>query len=138
MLRLPYDLAPVKVAVCPLAKTILNPVESARYICQAQEEIGAVLWIDSGNIGKNYRKMDVARGPLCSNNDFDTLEGDTKDTVTVRPRDTTEQQRSKVINLIALLSSTQSTLHDKQKTVYALIDASNLWAVQGKRQNYLI
>ena len=70
-----------------------------------KREIGSVVWIDSGNIGKNYRKMDEIGVPYVVTVDFDSLEGDTKDTVTVRSRDTTEQSRSKIINLIALLSN---------------------------------
>lgn len=104
-LKLPYHLAPVKVAVCPLAKNNPELVAKARDIyAKLKAEIGSVLWIDSGNIGKNYRKMDEIGVPYVVTVDFETLEGDTKDTVTVRSRDTTEQQRAKVINLIALLS----------------------------------
>lgn len=103
-LALPYKLAPIKVAVCPLAKNNDELVKKARDIyAKLKNEIGAVLWIDSGNIGKNYRKMDEIGVPYVVTVDFDTLEGDTKDTVTVRARDTTEQQRVKVINLMALL-----------------------------------
>ncbi len=94
VLRLPYELAPVKVAVCPLAKNNPELVAKAREIyAKLKKEMGAVLWIDSGNIGKNYRKMDEIGVPYVVTVDFDTLEGDTKDTVTVRSRDTTEQQR---------------------------------------------
>lgn len=104
-LKLPYHLAPVKVAVCPLAKNNPELVAKARDIyAKLKAEIGSVLWIDSGNIGKNYRKMDEIGVPYVVTVDFETLEGDTKDTVTVRSRDTTEQQRAKIINLIALLS----------------------------------
>ena len=104
-MKLPYTLAPIKVAVCPLAKNNPELVEKARAVYNSlKREIGAVVWIDSGNIGKNYRKMDEIGVPYVVTVDFDTLEGDTKDTVTVRNRDTTEQSRSKIINLIALLS----------------------------------
>ena len=104
-LALPYNLAPIKVAVCPLAKNNPELVAKARDIyAMLKKELGAVLWIDSGNIGKNYRKMDEIGVPYCVTVDFDTLEGDTKDTVTVRHRDTTEQQRSQVVDLVALLS----------------------------------
>lgn len=105
VLKLPYELAPIKVAVCPLAKNNPELVAKAREIyASLKREIGSVVWIDSGNIGKNYRKMDEIGVPYVVTVDFDTLEGDTKDTVTVRSRDTTTQSRSKTINLIALLS----------------------------------
>lgn len=104
VLKLPYDLAPIKVAVCPLAKNNPELVAKAREIyALLKKEIGSVVWIDSGNIGKNYRKMDEIGVPYVVTVDFNTLEGDTEDTVTVRSRDTTEQSRSKIINLIALL-----------------------------------
>ena len=105
VLKLPYELAPIKVAVCPLAKNNPELVTKARAVyASLKREIGSVVWIDSGNIGKNYRKMDEIGVPYVVTVDFDTLEGDTKDTVTVRSRDTTTQTRSKIINLIALLS----------------------------------
>ena len=106
VLKLPYELAPIKVAVCPLAKNNPELVAKAREVyASLKREIGSVVWIDSGNIGKNYRKMDEIGVPYVVTVDFDSLEGDTKDTVTVRSRDTTEQSRSKIINLIALLSN---------------------------------
>ena len=104
VLRLPYELAPVKVAVCPLAKNNPELVAKAREIyAMLKKEIGDVLWIDSGNIGKNYRKMDEIGVPYCVTVDFDTLEGDTKDTVTVRSRDTTEQERVTTTDLFTLI-----------------------------------
>ncbi len=105
VLKLPYELAPVKVAVCPLAKNNPELVAKAREVyAMLKKEIGAVLWIDSGNIGKNYRKMDEIGVPYVVTVDFDSLEGDTKDTVTVRHRDTTDQQR---INIDGLGESLQ-------------------------------
>ena len=105
VLKLPYELAPVKVAVCPLAKNNPELVAKAREVyAMLKKEIGAVLWIDSGNIGKNYRKMDEIGVPYVVTVDFDTLEGDTKDTVTVRSRDTTTQERRKIAELITGLN----------------------------------
>jgi glycyl-tRNA synthetase len=100
VLKLPMYLAPIKVAVCPLAKNKPELVEKAREVyAMLKKEFGAVLWIDSGNIGKNYRKMDEIGVPYVVTVDFETLEGESKDTVTVRSRDTTEQQRIKVVDL---------------------------------------
>ena len=104
-LKLPYNLAPVKVAVCPLAKNNEQLVAKAREIyANLKKEFGSVLWIDSGNIGKNYRKMDEIGVPYIVTVDFDTLEGDTKDTVTVRHRDTTKQDRTQIANLLTALN----------------------------------
>jgi len=104
-LKLPTNLAPVKVAVLPLAKNKPELVAKAREVyAMLKKELGNVMWVDTGNIGKNYRKMDEIGVPYCVTVDFDTLEGENKDTVTVRHRDTTKQERCKVIDLIALLS----------------------------------
>jgi glycyl-tRNA synthetase len=55
-----------------------------------------VAWDDNGNIGKRYRRQDEIGTPFCIVVDFDTL---TDDTVTVRDRDTGEQERIKVSDL---------------------------------------
>lgn len=99
-LKLPTQLAPVKVAVLPLVKNKPELVAKARDIyAMLKKELGAVLWVDTGNIGKNYRKMDEIGVPYCVTVDFDTLDGDSKDTVTVRNRDTTEQSRVTIADL---------------------------------------
>ncbi len=103
-LKLPAHLAPVKVAVLPLVKNKPELVVKAREVyAMLKKEFGAVLWVDTGNIGKNYRKMDEIGVPYCVTIDFDTLEGDAKDTVTVRHRDTTEQIRVSISGLSAQL-----------------------------------
>jgi glycyl-tRNA synthetase len=93
-LRLPNHLAPVKVAVSPLLKNKPELVAKAREVYDMlKKEFGNVMWDDNGNIGKRYRRQDEIGTPYCVVIDFETLEGDTRDTVTVRDRDTTEQQR---------------------------------------------
>jgi glycyl-tRNA synthetase len=57
-----------------------------------------VSWDDNGNIGKRYRRQDEIGTPYTVVIDFDTLEDDT---VTVRDRDTTEQKRVTIEELIA-------------------------------------
>lgn len=93
-LKLPKQLAPVKVAVSPLLKNKLELVEKAREVyTQLKKEFGNVMWDDNGNIGKRYRRQDEIGTPYCVVIDFDTLEDDT---VTVRDRDTTKQERVKI------------------------------------------
>jgi glycyl-tRNA synthetase len=61
----------------------------------------AIAWDDNGNIGKRYRRQDEIGTPFCITIDFDTLgdpstnsgQGSLKDTVTLRHRDTGEQER---------------------------------------------
>jgi glycyl-tRNA synthetase len=94
-LKLPAHIAPVKVAVSPLLKNKPELVEKAREIYKTlkKEVKGEVMWDDNGNIGKRYRRQDEIGTPYCVTVDFQTLEDDT---VTVRSRDTTEQQRVKI------------------------------------------
>ncbi|HSX30741.1 MAG TPA: glycine--tRNA ligase [Candidatus Saccharimonadales bacterium] len=103
-LKLPTHLAPVKVAVLPLAKNKPELVAKAREVyALLKKELGAVMWVDTGNIGKNYRKMDEIGTPYCVTVDFDTLEGEQAGTITVRHRDTMEQTRVKIDELTASL-----------------------------------
>jgi glycyl-tRNA synthetase len=96
-LKLPYDLAPVKVAVSPLLKNKPELVEKAREVYAIlKKELGNVMWDDNGNIGKRYRRQDEIGTPHCVTIDFDTMEDNT---VTVRNRDTTEQERVKIEEL---------------------------------------
>jgi glycyl-tRNA synthetase len=97
-LSLPAHLAPVMVAVLPLAKNKPELVDKAREVySMLKAEFGAVIWVDTGNIGKNYRKMDEIGTPYCVTVDYDTL---ADNTVTVRNRDTTEQERVGINSLI--------------------------------------
>jgi len=90
-LKFPFDIAPIKVAVCPLAKNKPELVAKAKEVYKMlKDEYGEVMWIDTGNIGKNYRRADEIGVPYFVTIDFQTLEDDT---VTVRHRDTTEQSR---------------------------------------------
>jgi glycyl-tRNA synthetase len=91
VLKLPTELAPVKVAVSPLLKNKPELVSKAREIYDMlKKEFGNVMWDDNGNIGKRYRRQDEIGTPYCVTIDFDTLEDDT---VTIRNRDTAEQTR---------------------------------------------
>ncbi len=104
-LKLPAHLAPVKVAVSPLLKNKPELITKAREVyAQLKKEYGNVMWDDNGNIGKRYRRQDEIGTPYCVVIDFDTLEGNTADTITVRNRDTTEQERVAIKDLTKYLS----------------------------------
>jgi glycyl-tRNA synthetase len=96
--------APVKAAVFPLLKNKPELVAKAREVYQMlKSDIPQVMWDDNGNIGKRYRRQDEIGTPACITVDFDTL-GETaslKDTVTVRDRDTGEQERVAIADLLA-------------------------------------
>ncbi len=99
-LKLPADLAPVKVAVFPLLKNKPELTAKAREVYKSlkKELGGAVMWDDNGNIGKRYRRQDEIGTPYCVTIDFQTLEDGT---VTVRDRDTTNQTRIPTNSLIS-------------------------------------
>ena len=106
-LKLPANLAPVKVAVSPLLKNKPELVAKAREVYSLlKQELGAVMWDDNGNIGKRYRRQDEIGTPYCVVIDFETLEGkdEAADTVTIRDRDTTEQRRVKIDDLMLELA----------------------------------
>lgn len=97
-LALPEHLAPVRYAVSPLLKNKPELVAKAREVYAAlKKQYGNVMWDDNGNIGKRYRRQDEIGTPHCVVIDFQTLEDDT---VTIRERDTTEQQRIAIKELI--------------------------------------
>lgn len=101
VLKLPSHLAPVKCAVSPLLKNKAELVDKARTVyLDLRKELGFVMWDDNGNIGKRYRRQDEIGTPYCVTIDFQTLEDNT---VTVRDRDTTKQQRVKIEDLLQIV-----------------------------------
>jgi len=106
-LKLPKYLAPYRVAVSPLLKNKPQLVEKAREVfTQLKREFGNVAWDDNGNVGKRYRRQDEIGTPHCVTIDFDTLgeeKPELKDTVTVRDRDTGEQVRVAIGELVEYL-----------------------------------
>lgn len=97
-LKLPTHLAPVRFAVSPLVKNKPELVAKAREVYTAlKKQYGNVMWDDNGNIGKRYRRQDEIGTPSCITIDFQTLEDNT---VTLRDRDTTKQERLKISELV--------------------------------------
>ncbi len=95
-LALSPKVAPIKAMVSPLLKNKPELVEKAKIVRQELQKVHpAIAWDDNGNIGKRYRRQDEIGTPFCITVDFDTL-GETpelKDTVTLRHRDSGEQER---------------------------------------------
>ena len=102
VLKLNPRLAPYKVAVFPLLANKPELVKKAREVFEMlRVETGQapslpIVWDDRGNIGKRYYAQDEIGTPWCVTIDFDTLKDDT---VTVRDRDTTEQERIAIPDL---------------------------------------
>ena len=86
-------LAPYKCAVLPLSKKLAEP---ATEIFHALQKKFMVDYDESGSIGKRYRREDEIGTPFCVTVDFDTAEDGC---VTVRNRDTMEQERVKITDL---------------------------------------
>ncbi|OGI65790.1 glycine--tRNA ligase [Candidatus Nomurabacteria bacterium RIFCSPLOWO2_01_FULL_39_18] len=101
-LKFKPNIAPIICAVSPLLKNKPELVEYAntKVYAPLKAEFGRVAWDDNGNIGKRYRRQDEIGTPFCIVIDFDTL---TDDTVTVRDRDTGEQERIKIDELISYI-----------------------------------
>ncbi len=95
VLRFHPALAPVKIGVLPLSKKLAEGAEkiyqdlSKKYNCE---------YDDRGNIGKRYRRQDEIGTPFCVTYDFDS---ETDGCVTVRFRDSMEQERVAIANLDA-------------------------------------
>mmetsp|Transcript_15482 Transcript_15482/g.34795 ORF Transcript_15482/g.34795 Transcript_15482/m.34795 type:complete len:121 (-) Transcript_15482:204-566(-) len=92
----------VKVAVLPLLKNKEPLVAAARKIFDDLKLRWNVSWDAGGAIGRRYRRADEVGTPFCITVDFDTIEKD--GAVTVRDRDTTEQIRMKIEDLIPYLT----------------------------------
>ncbi len=91
-LKLHPALAPVKAAILPLVKKDGLP-EKARAIYEDLRQDLDVVYDDSAAIGKRYTRQDLIGTPFCIAVDHQTLEDDT---ITIRHRDTTEQERIEV------------------------------------------
>jgi len=92
------SVAPVICAVSPLLKNKPELRDYAHLVYRSlKDEFGRVMWDDNGNIGKRYRRQDEIGTPWCIVIDFDTL---TDDSVTIRDRDTGEQERVKKEDII--------------------------------------
>lgn len=93
VLRFHPALAPVQVAVLPLSKKLNEQAE------EVYAKLGKhfnVDYDDRGSIGKRYRRQDEIGTPFCLTYDFDSLEDAA---VTIRNRDTMEQERVKIDDL---------------------------------------
>jgi len=97
VLKLNPKLSPYKVAVFPLLANKPELVKVARQIFDMLRPELRTAWDDRGNIGKRYLSQDEIGTPWCITVDFQTLEDNT---VTVRDRDITKQERVGIDKLI--------------------------------------
>lgn len=99
VLKLPYILSPVKVAILPLLKKDGLP-EKAREVLHELRYDYNCQFDDKDSIGRRYRRQDAIGTPYCITIDHDTLQDEA---VTVRDRDSLEQVRMPISELSAYL-----------------------------------
>ena len=102
-LKLPKKLAPIKIAVFPLLKNKPILVSKAKEVYDLLRKDFMCEFDDNGNIGKRYRRQDEIGTPYCVTVDFETIEKDSM--VTVRDRDTGNQERIKIEKLSEFFKS---------------------------------
>ena len=112
VLRLNPKIAPYICAVSPLLKNRPELQEKAREVfSMLKKQFGRVVYDDNGNVGKRYRRQDEIGTPWCIVVDFDTLGAgeninpEWKDMVTVRDRDTGNQERVHMNDLVHYFES---------------------------------
>ena len=101
VLKLHPLIAPVKAAIFPLLKNKPQLVEKAEQLYKNLSKKFMCEYDDNGNIGKRYRRQDEIGTPYCITVDFQTLEDNT---ITLRDRDTAEQKRIPIDDLIKVLN----------------------------------
>ena len=101
VMRLHPRIAPIKAAVFPLVKKDGMP-EVAREIYGNLKQHMTVFYDEKGAVGRRYRRQDEAGTPFCITVDTETLENQT---VTVRDRDSLEQNRIHIKDLATELQS---------------------------------
>jgi len=90
-------LAPIKAAVLPLSKKLNAEAEEVYHMLQKKF---MTEFDDAGSIGKRYRRQDEIGTPFCITYDFESAEDGC---VTVRDRDTMQQERVKIDELVAYI-----------------------------------
>ncbi len=96
VLKLDPKISPVKIAVFPLLRNKPELVKKAREIFDTLAPHFVCDFDDNGNVGKRYRRQDEIGTPYCVTVDFQTLDDGT---VTVRDRDTMQQERVSIKDL---------------------------------------
>lgn len=100
VLKLDYSIAPYQLAIFPLVKKISEPAK-AIYDKLLKTSNIRVVYDEAGSIGKRYRRQDAIGTPFAITVDFETLENNT---VTIRNRDTMEQERISIDEIENYLS----------------------------------
>jgi glycyl-tRNA synthetase len=100
VLRLPKNLAPVKVGILPLLKNKPDLVNKAKEVRDLVRECFNCQYDEVGSIGRRYRRLDEVGVPYAITIDFDSLQNND---VTLRDRDTMTQERVNISDLMGIL-----------------------------------
>ncbi len=101
VLKLHPALAPIKVAVLPLLKNKEELTSAANAVYDTLKKHFSCQYDEKDAIGRRYRRQDAIGTPYCVTIDFDTLDDQT---VTLRDRDTLDQIRIKIDDLVATIA----------------------------------
>ena len=93
-------MAPNKIVICPLLKKDGLP-EKAKEIYDSINATHKCVYDQQGSIGKRYYRQDEAGTPFCITIDHETLEDNS---ITIRERDSMEQHRIPVDNILKFIS----------------------------------
>lgn len=108
VLRFHPRMAPIKCGIFPLLKNKPELVAKAQEIAALLKPFMNVYYDETGAIGRRYRRQDEAGTPFCVTVDFDTLGEngpEKKETVTLRHRDSMQQERIAIADLRAFLQA---------------------------------
>jgi glycyl-tRNA synthetase len=100
LLKLPPALAPIKLAVLPLVKKDGLPEKALEIVDQFKFDFNC-RYDEKDSIGKRYRRQDAIGTPYCITIDHETMDDDS---VTIRYRDTMEQERVKIGDLYSIIA----------------------------------
>ena len=100
VLRFHPRMAPIKAAVLPLVKKDGMPEKAREIVNDFWKNSVNAFYDEQGAIGRRYRRQDEAGTPFCITVDGQTFEDDT---VTIRYRDSMEQERVKVGEVVAVV-----------------------------------
>ena len=101
VLNLPPILAPFKIAILPLVKKDNLP-EKSKEIYNKLKSIFSCYYEEKDSIGKRYRRQDALGTPFCVTIDHETLDNGT---VTLRYRDSMDQERTSIDKLIITIKN---------------------------------
>jgi glycyl-tRNA synthetase len=101
LLKLSGNIAPVKVAILPLVKNKEEITKKAREVYDLLKENFSCQYDEAGAIGRRYRRQDEIGTPFAVTIDFESI---ANEDVTLRDRDTMDQKRVKISDLISIIN----------------------------------